>query len=102
MAEDLRDFHPNLQQYHLRGLPSPFFQFKSLIGGAQLLHILATRPSAVLPPGKRIGSIFPDASAIQEGPKKSTTLSVEKHVSEIVHKAFWAEVRFPSRCSRPV
>jgi len=102
MAEDLRDFHPNLQQYHLRGLPSSFFQFKSLIGDAQLLHVLATRPSAVLPPGKRIGSIFPDAFAIQEGPNKSTTFFIEEHVSEIVHKAFWAEVRFPSRRSGPV
>lgn len=99
---DLRNFHPNSQQYHPHGLSPSFLQFENMIGDGQLLHLLATRPESVLPPGKRITSIFSDASAIQGDSSKSVKSPVEERVSEIVHKAFWDEVRFQSDSSGPV
>lgn len=96
MAERLREFHPALHQHGPQGLSSAFLQYESLIQDAQYLHILATQPSTILPPGKSLASIFSNTSdsSSSEEPKAQ----IEAQVSEIVHNAFWAEVRCTSIC----
>jgi hypothetical protein len=62
---------------------------------AYFLHVLATDPDRVLPPGKSIlsmmsrrGSAFYDHQGEQPPPP-----SLQEKVEDIAHKAFWDEVR---------
>lgn len=93
MAENLRSFHPSLDQYHIQRLAPVFAQFESLISDAQLLHILAVAPERVLPPGKNLASIFSAPTTSADHPDGDAKSKIEKQVSDVVHKAFWAEVR---------
>lgn len=59
------------------------------------LHMLATNPSKVLPPGKSLISVLsrPHVAAQQE------PSALQKRVENLVHKAFWEEVCLsPSVC----
>ena len=55
---------------------------------AHFMHILATNPSTVLPPGKSLISVLSKPRAESERNKSG----IEKQVESLVHAAFWDEV----------
>ena len=64
-----------------------------ILDRAYFLHVLATDPTRVLPPGKSLLSALsgPHASA----PTGEPAASLHDRVEDVVHRAFWDEVRAP-------
>ncbi|KAH9978792.1 hypothetical protein BGW80DRAFT_1280937 [Lactifluus volemus] len=60
-----------------------------LLNQAYFLHILASDPSRVLPPGKSLLSALSQPDVRQQRDDESTTL--QEKVEEMIHKAFWDE-----------
>lgn len=56
------------------------------------LHQLATEPASVLPPGKSLLSAMIGSGAEREAGSDATP-TLHERVEDIVHKAFWSEVR---------
>lgn len=70
---------------------------------AYFLHLLATDPSKVIPPGKSLLSMM---SRSQQAPESSTAKAREEaalrdRVEGVVHKAFWSEVHKLDNISQP-
>jgi hypothetical protein len=61
---------------------------------AYFLHLLATDPSQVVPPGKSILSMMsrPHTASPPEEEKDPVAV-LQRKVESMVHKAFWDEVR---------
>ena len=77
----------------LRSLPPSTYlpvELLDVLNHTYFLHLLATDPKKVLPPGKSILSMMskPHAQGALDG--KST---LEEKVTEVIHRAFWDEVR---------
>ena len=68
-----------------------------ILNNAYFLHILATEPTQVLLPGKSLLSVMSHSHTSSMGDTKPT---LHRKVGDIVHKAFWDEVRAssPSLC----
>lgn len=58
------------------------------------LHLLATNPTSVLPPGKSLVSAMLGAGSTP-GDGEDSTPTLRERVEDIVHKAFWSEVHIP-------
>ena len=69
-----------------------------IMNNAYFLHILATDPTRVLPPGKSFLSVMSRSHTSTEGDTKPT---LHSKVEDLAHKAFWDEVRTasPSSCA---
>lgn len=61
-----------------------------ILNNAYFLHILATDPAQVLPPGKSLLSVMSHSHITADGDAK---LTLHSKVEDLVHKAFWDEVR---------
>lgn len=61
-----------------------------LLNQVYFLHILATEPRKVLPPGKSLLSAF---SGVNTDEHNDHADAVKNRVQGIVHRAFWDEVR---------
>lgn len=61
-----------------------------VLNNAYFLHILATDPAQILPPGKSLLSVMSRARSTADGDPKPT---LHSKVEDIAHKAFWDEVR---------
>jgi len=61
-----------------------------ILNNAYFLHILATDPAQVLPPGKSLLSVMSRSRSTADGDAKP---GLHSKVEDIVHKAFWDEVR---------
>lgn len=61
-----------------------------ILNNACFLHILATDPTQVLPPGKSLLSVMSRSRTTADGDTKP---SLQSKVEDIAHKAFWDEVR---------
>ncbi|KAH0827512.1 hypothetical protein J3R83DRAFT_4225 [Lanmaoa asiatica] len=59
-----------------------------ILNNAYFLHILATDPAQVLPPGKSLLSVMSSSHTTANGDAKPTLRS---KVEDLVHKAFWDE-----------
>lgn len=72
---------------------SPSFpsEFNALLNDAHLLHLLATRPHLVLPPGKSLVSVFSSAISPHADPGNSKN-ALEQKISKMVKDSFWLEV----------
>lgn len=64
-----------------------------ILNNAYFLHILATDPTQVLPPGKSLLSVMSRSHTSSEG---DTKLTLHSKVEDLVHRAFWGEVRTTS------
>jgi hypothetical protein len=60
----------------------------ALLNNAYFLHILATDPGQVLPPGKSLLSVMSRARTADDTPP-----TLQSKVEDLAHKAFWEEVR---------
>jgi hypothetical protein len=61
-----------------------------ILNNAYFLHLLATDSSQVLPPGKSLLSVMSRSHTASDGDPETT---LHRKVEDIVHKAFWEEVR---------
>ena len=68
------------------GLP---VELVDTLNNAHFLHVLATDPAQVLPPGKSLLSVM-SRSRTTDGDTKPT---LQSKVEDLAHKAFWDEVR---------
>lgn len=59
----------------------------NVLNQAYYLHILATEPQNILPPGKSLLSVLARPHA-----ERHTTSALHERVEDIVHRAFWDEV----------
>ncbi|KAI9572173.1 hypothetical protein HD554DRAFT_2067588 [Boletus coccyginus] len=59
-----------------------------VLNNAYFLHILATDPAQILPPGKSLLSVMSRARSTADGDAKPT---LHSKVEDIAHKAFWDE-----------
>lgn len=72
------------------------FDLVDALNQAFFLHMLATDPARVLPPGKSILSMLsrPRMGTLKDEDKDKDSLgSLQRKVETMVHKAFWDEVR---------
>lgn len=61
---------------------------------AYFLHLLATDPGKVIPPGKSLLSMMARSSHMSgDGSVESGTSILHDRVEKVVHQAFWTEVR---------
>lgn len=67
-------------------------ELAEVLNQTYFLHILATDPRQVLPPGKSLLSVMTSSGASHGD---SDTPTLESRVEDLVHKAFWDEVNFP-------
>lgn len=67
-------------------------ELANMLNHAYLLHVLATDPTKMLPPGKSLLSVLsrpPSENTLVDG----SVPTLHKKVEDMVHKAFWDEVR---------
>lgn len=70
-------------------LPAELVQ---ILNEGYFLHLLATDPTKVLPPGKSLLSVMTRPEIVL-GTPKSQTAALHDKVEDLVHRAFWDEVR---------
>ena len=93
MSGDLRGVHFDHQLAGVEPWQPPFslpHDYHDKLNDAHLLHLLATQPARVLPPGKSFVSVFSDTTHNSSKPKPVNAL--EEQVSLMVKRAFWEEV----------
>jgi hypothetical protein len=80
---------PGVPIFPVGGIPS------RLAGAAiqvSFLHILATDPSKVLPPGKSLLSLLSRSASRPPERKEDSLPTLHEKIESIAHKAFWDEV----------
>ncbi|KAF9515447.1 hypothetical protein BS47DRAFT_1484512 [Hydnum rufescens UP504] len=92
MSADFRGVHFDHQLAGVEPWKPPFalpHDYHDKLNDAHLLHLLATQPLRVLPPGKSLASVFSDSTYGASKPKAVKTL--DEHISLMVMRAFWEE-----------
>lgn len=67
-----------------------------ILNHTYFLHIIATDPDKVLPPGKSLLSVLSRPHTSSNNHAEGPAAAIQAKVQDMVHKAFWDEVRFPS------
>lgn len=76
----------------LRALP---LELAEILDQTYFLHLLATDPAKVVPPGKSLLSMMtkPEISSKLDAKHDPKLSAIHDKVEDMVHKAFWDEVR---------
>lgn len=93
MSGDLRGLHFDHQLAGVEPWRPPFklpHDSHATLNDAHLLHLLATQPDRVLPPGKSLASVLPEATS--DGASRKASNPLEEKISTMVKRAFWEEV----------
>lgn len=71
-----------------------------ILNQTHFLHLLATDPSKVVPPGKSILSMMSKTRTHPQSHGHASEFpTLQEKVEEVIHKAFWDEVRTPTKRS---